>query len=67
MNAQHPAFAAAGDDDAEWVGDGLPAPDLAERMAAYVASYPDMQHPLPDDAKSAAEWINEGRELYGCR
>lgn len=66
MNEQHPVSATAVD-DAEWMGDGIPSPDLAELMAAYVASYPDMQSPLPDDAKGAADWINEGRDSYGCR
>lgn len=66
MNAPHPVDHIAVD-DAEWIGDGVPAPDLAERMAAYVATYPDMQQPLPDDGQSAADWINEGRDRYGCR
>jgi hypothetical protein len=67
VNAQHPVIESVVDDDTEWIGDGVPAPDLAERIAAYAAAYPDMQQPLPEDAKSAADWINEGRETYGRR
>ena len=54
-------------DDFEWMGNGLPPPDLAERMAAYVAAHPDMQRPLPPGEKSSADWIREGRRSHGRR
>ncbi|MET0210558.1 MAG: hypothetical protein ABW220_16040 [Burkholderiaceae bacterium] len=64
MNAESDAKL---DDDAEWIGDGRPAPDLMALKAAYAARYLDRQRPPPRGGKSNVELIREGRNRHDRR